>query len=84
MNTDVAIAICEEWFAYTERQRQKSVELQRLASLARTGLEGQKEAQLLLRQLRTSSIAVYDGGRLEPAVQELVKLARSQLSEPCE
>ena len=76
MKTDAAIAICEEWFAYLQKQRDKSIEMQRLASLARTGPEGQKEAQRRMRQLDTKSVTVYDGGRLEPAVRALVKLAQ--------
>lgn len=73
MKTDEAIAICEQWFAYIERQREKSVELQRLAAMARNGQ--QEEAQKRLRQI-DSTPTVYDGARLEPAVRALVKMAR--------
>jgi hypothetical protein len=71
MKTEEAIEICERWFAYLERQRQRSVELQRLATLARTE---PKEAQRRLRQMDTD-VTVYDGGRLEPAMRLLVELA---------
>jgi hypothetical protein len=74
MKTPDAIEICEQWFAYIERQRQRSVELQRLATLARTD---PKEAQHRLRQM-DNDVTVYDGGRLEPAVRALVKLARGE------
>lgn len=73
MKTNEAIEICEQWFAYIERQKQKAVEIQKLATMARNGQ--QEEAQRRLRQIdRTPT--VYDGGRLEPAVRALVKLAR--------
>lgn len=73
MKTEEAIEICNGWFAYIERQKQKSIEVQKLAAMARNGQ--QEEAQRRLRQLDTTSLTVYDGGRLEPAVRHLVKLA---------
>lgn len=72
MKTEEAIEICEGWFAYIERQKQKSIEMQKLATMARNGQ--QEEAQRRLRLL-DSSVTVYDGSRLEPAVRHLVKLA---------
>ena len=72
METDEAIEICEEWFAYLERQKQKALKLQELAALARTGPEGHAQAQKEKRRIdRTPT--VYDGARLEPAVRHLVK-----------
>jgi hypothetical protein len=73
MTYDEAIEICEGWFAYIERQKQKSIEVQELAAMARNGQR--EEAQRRLRQL-DNSVTVYDGGRLEPAVRHLVKLAK--------
>jgi hypothetical protein len=75
MKTDEAIEICEQWFAYIERQKQKSIEVQRLATMARNGQ--QEEAQRRLRQI-DSTPTVYDGARLEPAVRALVELAQSR------
>jgi hypothetical protein len=72
MKIDEALEICEGWFAYIERQKERSVEMQRLASLARTHPEA---AQKRLRQM-DNSVTVYDGARLEPAVRLLVQLAR--------
>jgi len=74
MKTDEAIEICEGWFAYLERQKQRSVEVQRLAAMARNGQ--QDEAQRRLRQMDSCAVTVYDGARLEPAVRFLVKLAK--------
>lgn len=71
MKTDEAICICQEWFAYIERQRKKSIEVQKLAAMARSGQ--QEEAQRRLRQIDNSP-TVYDGARLEPAVKHLVDL----------
>lgn len=70
MNTSEAIEICESWFAHLERQKQKSIRLQQLAALART--EPEKARRELAQIDRTPT--VYDGARLLPAVQHLVKL----------
>lgn len=78
MKTAEAIEICEGWFACIERQRQKSIEVQKLAAMARNGQ--QAEAQRRLRQI-DSSPTVYDGARLEPAVRHLVKLAQQASGE---
>lgn len=72
MTTEDAIEICEQWFAYIERQRQHAIEMQKLAALARSNPQ---EAQKRLRQL-DRAVTVYDGARLEPAVRHLVILAR--------
>lgn len=69
MTTAEAIRICEDWFSYLKRQQDKAVELQRLAALARSG-QGE-EARRRMRQL-DRPLTVYDGARLEPAVQHLV------------
>lgn len=79
MKTPEAIEICEGWFAYIERQKQRAVEMQKLAAMARAGQ--QEEAQRRMRQLDSTSLTVYDGGRLEPAVRHLVKLARASSTE---
>ena len=68
-----ALAVCDDWFAYLERQRARSVEIQRLAALARTEPD---EAKRRLRAIDMASVTVFDGGRLEPAVRHLVDLAR--------
>jgi hypothetical protein len=78
MNVKEAVSICEEWFAYIERQKQKSIELQRLATMARNGQ--QEEAQRRRRQI-DSTPTVYDGARLEPAVRFLVQFARPALGK---
>lgn len=74
MNTAEAIAICKAWFAHNEDSRKRSVEMQRLAALARSGLDGWRKAQERMRQI-DRSLTVYDGSRLEPAVRHLVERA---------
>lgn len=67
-----AIGICESWFAHLERQRQKSVAVQKLAKLARTDPDG---ARRQLRAIDTASVVVFDGDRLELAVRHLIARA---------
>jgi hypothetical protein len=74
MDNAEAIAICQEWFAYLDRQEQKTKRLQELAALARTGPEGHAEAKRELARIDRQAPTVYDGGRLLPAVKHLVKL----------
>ena len=73
MDTVEAVAICREWLAYLERQKHKTERMQELAALAKSGPEGQKEAQRELRRIdRTPT--VYDGARLRPAVEHMIKV----------
>jgi hypothetical protein len=72
MKTDEAVRICQEWFAHIEHGRRRSVEIQKLASMARNGQAD--EARRRLRQIDNTP-TVYDGDRLEPAVRHLVELA---------
>ena len=65
MKDQDAIAEFERWFAYLERQEQKTDEMQRLAKLAKTN---QAEAQQQLRRLDRAP-KVYDGASLYPAVR---------------
>lgn len=69
MTVDEAIEICEAWFAHNAADRARSVEMQRLASMARSG-QGD-EARRLMAQIDRSP-RVFDGSRLEPAVRALI------------
>lgn len=81
MKTGEALQICDGWFAYLQRQRDKSLKVQQLALLARTEPE---KARQELRRLDGCSVTVYDAGRLEPAVRHLAKLAGYALdAAPC-
>jgi hypothetical protein len=75
LKTEEALEICKDWFAYLDRQRAKSLIMQKLAVLARVE---PMEAQRRLRQLDTHSVTVFDGMRLEPAVKHLVKLCSAE------
>ena len=74
MTNDEAIDICERWFAHIEDQRKRSVEMQKLATMARNG-QGEEARRRMAQIDRTPR--VYDGATLEPAVRHLVKLART-------
>lgn len=78
MTTKEALEVCDKWFAYLDRTRARSVEIQRLATDVRKGLVGAEEAKRQLKQLDMSSVTVFDGGYLEPAVKHLYKLARKE------
>lgn len=82
MNDREAIEICMQWFAHNERQREKSLRLQRLARQARKGPEEAEAARKELAQI-DRDLVVYDGGRLEPAVKRLVdRVCRLEIAHP--
>lgn len=70
MTDDEAINICERWFRYLDGQREKTLTLQRAASLARAGQvdEARRITNQVDRQPR-----VFDGATLEPAVRHLIQ-----------
>lgn len=72
MNNREAIDICRGWLAHLDRQREKTLKMQRLAAKARKGPEEAREAQREMRQIDRQP-RVYDGARLEPAVKHLIK-----------
>lgn len=74
MNDKEAIKICEGWFAHLQAQSEKSLTLQKAASLARKG-EGDKARKLVNSVDRQPK--VYDGARLETAVRYLVEKVRA-------
>ena len=74
MNTKDAVDECQRWFAYLDRQKEKTIKMQQLASKARQGPEQAAEAQRELRQMDRQP-TVYDGARLRPAVEHLCKIA---------
>ena len=80
MTTDEAIAVCEQWFAHLERQREHTLILQRAAALARSG---DQVGALRLKSQVDSAPRVFDGGYLEPAVRHLVDLLREDEHRYC-
>lgn len=64
---------CARWFAYLDRQREKSLAVQRIATEVRTGEITSDEGKRKLRALDGASVTVYDGARLEQAVKLLLK-----------
>ena len=73
MRVEEAIDVCERWFAHLERQEAKTHEMQLLAALARSGPEGQAEARKRMRIIDRSTVTVFDGATLLPAVKTLIK-----------
>jgi hypothetical protein len=76
MKLDEAKTECERWFAYLQRQKDKSVALQKIASARRTGEIDEQEGRRRVRQLDGCGVTVYDGANLEKAVRVLLKRAR--------
>jgi hypothetical protein len=72
MTRDEAIAECRRYLAYNERQRERSVELGRIAAKRRAGEMDLATAQRQMRALE-QGVGVYDGGNLELAVKQLLK-----------
>lgn len=70
MDKQQAIAECERWLAYLDRQRERSTALQRLASECRADL-GKDDARRRLAQI-DRGVTVYDGSNLEQAVRFLL------------
>ena len=71
MDNREAIEICKGWLAHLDRQKEKSIRMQQLASKARKGPEQAKEAQRELRQMDRQP-RVYDASRLQLAVEHLI------------
>lgn len=72
MNLVEARAECERWLAYLERQKEKTIAMQKIAADRRSGKCDTAEGQRRLRAL-DSSVAVYDGARLADAVRLMLK-----------
>lgn len=64
---------CARWFAYLDRQREKSLAVQKLATQVRNGEITSEDAKRKLRTLDGCGLVVYDGARLEQAVKLLLK-----------
>lgn len=77
MTNQEAIDICLGWLAHLDRQRVKTIKLQRLAAKARKGPDEAEEARRELRQIDRQP-KVYDGARLEPAVKHLITVLTKQ------
>lgn len=68
-----AKAECVRWFAYLDRQREKSIELQKIAAARRDGSMTEDEARRKIRALDNCSVTVFDGAELEKAVKVLLR-----------
>lgn len=73
MTIDQAKAECQRWFAYLDRQREKSIAVQKIAAERRAGTIDEAEGKRRLRALDNCSVTVFDGAELEKAVRVLLK-----------
>ena len=69
---DDAKTECKRWFAYLDRQKEKSLAMQKIAADRRSGTIDQEEGRRRVRAL-DSAPTVYDGANLERAVRLLLK-----------
>lgn len=73
MKLSEAKAECERWFKYLDKQRQKSIDMQKIASDVRNNIITSDEARRKVKILDSGGITVYDGANLEQAVKTLLK-----------
>lgn len=71
MNRKEAVAECERWLAYLDRQKEKSAKIAALAAQSRRGEITPDEGRRQLRIIDESP-TVYDGSRLADAVRVLI------------
>ena len=67
-----AKAECGRWLFYLERQRHRSIELQKLAADRRNGVCSDSEKNSRMAAI-DRSVTVYDGANLADAVRVLLK-----------
>jgi len=73
MNLTDAKAECQRWLDYLDRQKEKSVAIQKIAGAVRRGEIDAAEGKKRLRAIDDRcSLTVYDGARLAEAVALLV------------
>lgn len=73
MKIEEAKAECDRWLAHCDRQRKKSIALQKLATERRAGAVADKDVQTRLAAIEGAGVRVYDGANLEQAVKTLLK-----------
>lgn len=67
-----AKAECKRWFDYLERQEKKTLELQNLAAMARSGKYSRQEIERRRTEIDGAGFTVYDGAGLADAVRVLL------------
>ena len=73
MKLEEAKAECARWFAYLDKQREKAVAMQKIATEVRTKKIDENEARRRVRTLDNTGLTVYDGSNLEKAVKVLLQ-----------
>lgn len=72
MKLEEAKAECERWLAHLDHQRERALNMQRIATAVRNGEIDQEEARRRVRRHDGITPVVYDGARLEQAVKLLL------------
>jgi hypothetical protein len=67
---------CERWFSYLKHQKDKAVEMQKIASARRAGEIDKQEGCRRVRALDDCGVTVFDGANLEKAVRVLLRHAK--------
>lgn len=73
MKLEEAKAECKRWLEHCDRQREKSIALQKLAAERRAGTVSDHQVRGRLSQIEGQGVRVYDGANLEQAVKCLLK-----------
>lgn len=74
MNITAAKAECQRWLDYLDRQKEKSIAMQRIGVDRRDGKCDPAEARRRVRAL-DSGVTVYDGAKLAEAVKFLMEVS---------
>lgn len=77
MNLADARTECQRWLDHLERQKERSVAIQKIAAERRTGKIDHAEGQRRLRAIDNCSVTVFDGARLAEAVTFLLKYTKA-------
>lgn len=76
MNLAEAQAECQRWLAYLDRQRERSIAIQKIASDRRTGQCSEDDGRKRLRAIDGGyGLTVYDGAKLSEAVKVLLRIS---------
>lgn len=75
MNIAEAKAECQRWLDYLERQKERSIAMQKLATERRAGTCSECEMRSRMGAI-DRGVTVYDGARLADAVKALMRLSQ--------
>lgn len=73
MKINEAIDECRRYLEHADREKDKSIALQRLAADVRMGKCSALERDTRMRKIMGERPTIYDGGNLEDAIRSLLK-----------